>query len=702
MSPKSVPLIAGVLIGLLLSILAIRFYITLFKSISVDSFNVHDEKKTKSELTKIKANLDIKLQHSAINKGNELVPNSIIDLTQTTNASNSYNIVNIGHTGSSDTFDQHATAHTPNKNSLIANRVVSPEQTTTAVIVDAAKTNVRTEKFRKNPITRAELINFNDDVVPASATTETKKKTPMIKYKGVCPYSFKVFVYPLPPELPSFRISEEARRNHTLHVCFKCIFEQFSLEYIMNDFFLNFCGRTYDPESADYFYLPVVRDAEYRLMMHKRGGRNPSATENAILNVLEKNDFTQWSLLFNCTDKYWRRRSGFDHIFVMPAPVTNFKHEGSRRGFFHYMPHLHAPIFINIEYSLPFLKEYPVCSTEKNIVLPYPIIDPNLYNGFYHYEYQKYDKMFTNISYTNKYAQFNITRPALIFYSGGMHGECVLIRQAIRQIMMNASKVQGQRTRGKRNVHIHRSHDNTYFDNPVYQQYHISIIPPKELSQHVHRELSFLSSIFCPIPVGDSPSSKRMYDVMNFGCIPVILSDDLVWALSAETGGYLDPRHFALRLPQCTVQHTMDALLVRYKKHQHVFGYLPHSNTSVYNILKSVYLESQFASSVYAGSMYLNPLLLILLHVPAKDIVYMQKKVREAAHYYRYYKLDNSMRSIPIASHREPDGGAIDLLARSLYDRKVKGIQKIGQQCQEERLRKGHNYIGSYPCEKPN
>ena len=52
--------------------------------------------------------------------------------------------------------------------------------------------------------------------------------------------------------------------------------------------------------------------------------------------------------LFNVTDKWWRRRNGMDHILVMPAPVTNLRHEGGMRGFFHYMMHLHTPIFLNV------------------------------------------------------------------------------------------------------------------------------------------------------------------------------------------------------------------------------------------------------------------------------------------------------------------------------------------------------------------
>jgi len=100
------------------------------------------------------------------------------------------------------------------------------------------------------------------------------------------------------------------------------------------------------------------------------------------------------------------------------------------------------------------------------------------------------------------------------------------------------------------------------------------------------REEGFQSAVFCPIPIGDSPSSKRMYDVVNvsifvalnycsfynlifeclllivnnvpiwffqYGCIPVVLSDDLVWAYSTEAGGPLDASTFSIQVPQSTV-----------------------------------------------------------------------------------------------------------------------------------------------------
>jgi hypothetical protein len=68
---------------------------------------------------------------------------------------------------------------------------------------------------------------------------------------------------------------------------------------------------------------------------------------------MEKNSTKKWKELFQVTAQYWKRSEGADHIIVMPAPVTNLRHEGGRRGFFHYMSHLHRPIFLNI--GLPSL-----------------------------------------------------------------------------------------------------------------------------------------------------------------------------------------------------------------------------------------------------------------------------------------------------------------------------------------------------------
>ena len=45
---------------------------------------------------------------------------------------------------------------------------------------------------------------------------------------------------------------------------------------------------------------------------------------------------------------------------------------------------------------------------------------------------------------------------------------------------------------------------------------------------------------FCPCPEGDSPSAKRQYDAVIAGCVPVVASDDALWAFSNEAWRGLD------------------------------------------------------------------------------------------------------------------------------------------------------------------
>lgn len=78
------------------------------------------------------------------------------------------------------------------------------------------------------------------------------------------------------------------------------------------------------------------------------------------------------------------------------------------------MIQLNAPIFLNVELSKSFVTEYPVCSREKNIIMPYPTIDSEFYSG----------KLFLpNFP--------NVKRDKLIFYLGGKYNIYMRIHQCI-------------------------------------------------------------------------------------------------------------------------------------------------------------------------------------------------------------------------------------------------------------------------------
>ena len=177
---------------------------------------------------------------------------------------------------------------------------------------------------------------------------------------GDCPYDFKVYVYDIPADIGPVKLAEEARSKKQYHVCQKCIMEQFALEYIIVDFFTNFCGRTLNPkvtyplpvnphpvprqptphprhhattpQEADFFYLPIVRDVEYRAALYsseKGNKRAPSRMDTVLLEAMENGNTQPWRDYLNVTDEYWKRHGGADHIVVMPAPVTNLRHQVS-------------------------------------------------------------------------------------------------------------------------------------------------------------------------------------------------------------------------------------------------------------------------------------------------------------------------------------------------------------------------------------
>lgn len=164
------------------------------------------------------------------------------------------------------------------------------------------------------------------------------------------------------------------------------------------------------------------------------------------------------------------------------------------------MPQLASPIFFNVELSRSFVAEYPVCAKEKNLVMPYPTTDAELFSKSY------YDANFPHHS-----------RNKLIFYHGGYHGSCIFVREALNQI--SHSKEHAIQ-RGDRK-----------------------------------REQGFQQAHFCPIPVGDSPSSKRMYDAMNVSGFlyfwPSLLPDLITYNISFLVINSLDVFLFCCQMMPC-------------------------------------------------------------------------------------------------------------------------------------------------------
>ena len=85
------------------------------------------------------------------------------------------------------------------------------------------------------------------------------------------------------------------------------------------------------------------------------------------------------------------------------------------------MIQLNRPIFLNVEFSRTFVQEFGANCAHKNLVMPYPMLDQDFYNG----------KLGTRPA--------EVVRDKLLYYSGGRHGSCVFIREALNEIQRNAS-----------------------------------------------------------------------------------------------------------------------------------------------------------------------------------------------------------------------------------------------------------------------
>ena len=369
-------------------------------------------------------------------------------------------------------------------------------------------------------------------------------------------------------EWPWIAIQKASMEGEWGHYAPASQMDQYTLEVIVNTIFTHpdSCLRTYDPESAKLFHVPFYNSIHFH--NGKTFAQDYSTTNyaQALMDIMERENYDSWQKVWGITDKYWKRRGGADHVSVMTEPLHGFWHPRNKRGSFHFIHsqyQLRPHIVISVELSTSFVETYPKCAA-KNIIVPYPNPDGRHYNGQYDADTSKYllDELQidlekdtlenfaaratpivtdfqlglfkhanatttttkTNTSKSNDifHRQYG-TRPIGVFYSGGLHGTCRTLRKSLME---------------------------DYICSPSGNLFHNKLKKGKHITSFQN---GMRMSTFCPCPGGDSPSAKRMYDATIAGCIPIILSKDFVWALSIESdpessNTMIDPTTFSIRL----------------------------------------------------------------------------------------------------------------------------------------------------------
>ncbi|KAH8071452.1 protein kinase [Aureococcus anophagefferens] len=374
------------------------------------------------------------------------------------------------------------------------------------------------------------------------------------------------------------------------------------LELILHDFFTKACVRTRDPEAADLFFVPHYGDVLYR---ETGRGDKPSAYEAALLDILERQDTTAWERTFNVTGEYWTRRGGGDHVLL----------------------------------SRSFVAEYPACG-RKNVVAPYPIPGRAWHDG----QWARKARKAALSVFGPALPSVESSRPLAAYYRAGDHG-CVNVRRAIAAEFADASLDQGGVGDGG---FVLRDRAVDGADDALTKLRTQALRVPRQALMHL--------ADFCPCPEGDSPSAKRQYDALLAGCVPVVVSDDALWAYSNEMGldGDLDPSPFALNVSEASLLK---------------FDADPDKQTTVNT-------KADAGHAHHAGRDDADAFpLLGILGAARRRLAAFREAGATAAWAYRYYATGDYGDEDPLLAGVFPNGGALALLVRDL-ERRARGKTK--------------------------
>mmetsp|Transcript_26787 Transcript_26787/g.58105 ORF Transcript_26787/g.58105 Transcript_26787/m.58105 type:complete len:620 (+) Transcript_26787:173-2032(+) len=338
------------------------------------------------------------------------------------------------------------------------------------------------------------------------------------------------------------------------------LMQSYSLELVVRDVITHpdSCLRTDDPEKAKLFYIPYLPSAEY----HEEGVLLPRGCEKAfgtspyaqaIIDAIDGN-YDGWEKMFGLTSKYWKRRNGSDHILVHSEAMHGLRHHIKERGHYAYIYNqlqLKPPISISHGVPKTFFGLHPKCAA-KNILVPYPNPDGRWFNGQHARAAAEWRNKHNLTDPTDSEVALEAEaiiareggglggspRAVAFHYHAGIHGSCRQIRETLANDLKCTRAV---------------AFWNDTMSNSVHTEDIIAGFQSIIIQMH--------SSTFSFAPAGDTPGSKRMFDVTFARSIPVILSDEFVWPFSTEVDSdewSWDPADFAVRL------NVSDYLVPRY------------------------------------------------------------------------------------------------------------------------------------------
>lgn len=257
-----------------------------------------------------------------------------------------------------------------------------------------------------------------------------------------------------------------AKFNDDWMVDERCSNHLFASEVAIHKILMNSPIRTFDPYEANFFFMPVYVSCKFS---SKTGfpwlGHASTLMEAAVNHVSTKMEF-------------WNRSSGRDHIFVAAHDYGACFHSLETEAIAHGIP-----VFMQNSIILQTfgVQGFHPCQAAENIQIP-PYISPS--------------KALSYIEDPPESQRRNI----FAYFRGKME--------------INPKNVSGLiYSRGIRTVLYKRfSHNRRFF-----------------LKRHraENYQLEMLRSVFCLCPLGWAPWSPRIVEAVTYGCVPVIIADNI-------------------------------------------------------------------------------------------------------------------------------------------------------------------------------
>lgn len=125
---------------------------------------------------------------------------------------------------------------------------------------------------------------------------------------------------------PWLEIDRQARMTKSGHYDIDALyFGQYATELIMRELLTNprSCLRSQSPEGASLFFVPYMSSTEHhggnRFVNQVDSSKSPFG--NAIRQILDDENYTEWEEVWGLTSQYWKQKRGIDHVLVFSEPL---------------------------------------------------------------------------------------------------------------------------------------------------------------------------------------------------------------------------------------------------------------------------------------------------------------------------------------------------------------------------------------------